>query len=189
AYRRAGGDPGGEELVWFFAAYWALVRAKVAEIVAAQHADARPAGSTAEPERLLRLGERLCWRARGPLAIVVAGPPASGKSTLANELGRRFGLAVLSSDRTRKRLAGIGATERGGRELYTAALSAQTYRTLGSSAAAIRDGGAGVVLDATCGTASDRAELLGTLGGDPGRILLAQCQVPLTCALARAAAR
>jgi aminoglycoside phosphotransferase family enzyme/predicted kinase len=186
AYRRAGGDPGTDELVWFFAAYWAYVRAKVRSIAAAQHAGDR-AGSECRP--LLDLAQRLCWRARGAVAIIVVGPPASGKSTLASELSTRSGLPIVSSDQTRKRLAGLAPTERAGPDLYTPELTAQTYRALGRSAAALRASGSGVVIDATCGRAEDRAHLLGELDGDQGSVLFVRCAVPLACALQRAADR
>jgi uncharacterized protein len=186
AYRGAGGDPGTPELVWFFAAYWALVRAKVALIAEMQ----RAAGS--EPVSagaLLRLAERLSWRARGAVAIAVAGPPGSGKSTLAGAVAERSGLAVLSSDVTRKRLAGLAPTQRASPEHYTARFTAATYRTLGEAAAETLSRGEGVVIDATCATRAERADLLRALGVAPGRLMFVECRVPLECAIERAAAR
>jgi len=188
-YRHAGGDPGSEELVWFFAAYWALVRAKVEGIAASQH---RPDPSHGEPARAHELGalaERLCWRARGPVAVVVAGPPASGKSTLAGHLSKLSGLPIVSSDVTRKRLAGLTSIERGPAELYTHERSIETYRALGEAVARHFAEHRGVVLDATCGTRDQRAELLGALAHDPRGLLFVECRVPLACALERSAAR
>ena len=88
AYRDAGGDPGEDRLIAFYAAYRALVRAKVALLRAAQH----PASSSehgresAAARDLLALAERFAWRARLPLVIVICGVPAAGKSHLAQAL-------------------------------------------------------------------------------------------------------
>lgn len=188
AYRQAGGDPGGDELVWFFAAHWALVRAKVGLIAVSQHGPA----SSREAERaarLFELAERLRWRARGPVAIAIAGPPASGKSTLAAELSRRGGLPVVSSDVTRKRLAGLPPTQRAPAELYAPERTVETYRALGTAASRHLQDGTGVVIDATCGTRSARAELLAALGADPARTLFVECRVPPASALERSAER
>ena len=67
-YRRAGGDPGDDALVAFFAAYRAWVRAKVACLRAlelAQH-DPERAAKEVEARELLTLGHRFAWRARRP---------------------------------------------------------------------------------------------------------------------------
>ena len=189
AYRAADGDPGSDGLVWFFAAHWALVRAKVGMIAEAQHAsgarDHPPAGAV----RQLDLAERLGWRARGPLAVVVAGPPASGKSTLALELSRRSALQVISSDVVRKRLAGLAPTQRAPAGSYTRERTIETYRALGEEAAGALADGHGVLIDATCGTPTERSELLGAIGAHPAGLLFVECRVPLDCALARASER
>ena len=182
-YRRAGGDPGSDRLVWFFAAHWALVRAKVAI------SPGEWPGAPAEAERLLELAERLAWRARGPLAIVLAGPAASGKSTLAGELGRRTGWPVLSSDATRKHLAGLGPLDRAGPEHYTSEFTTRTYRALGEGAGRALAQAAGVLLDATCSRARDRREMLAAMDGALANVLFVRCAVSLQTALDRAAAR
>ena len=104
AYRHAGGDPGSEQLRCFYSAYWALVRAKVALIAAGTHHGGLRRRERARAERLWGLAERLCWRARGPVVIVVCGPAASGKSTLAGAprssltaAGRLLGCAAQAS--------------------------------------------------------------------------------------------
>jgi len=188
-YRRQGGDPGGNELVWFFAAHWALVRAKVTAIAASQHRGRSAAGPADGVRRLLELAGRLCWRARGPLVVVVAGPPASGKSTLAADLSRRSGLPVVSSDVTRKRLAGLAPSQRAPARRYTCERTAETYRTLGRAVGRRLSAGDGVVVDATCGTAHERAELLRGLGDARAEMLFLECRVPLACALERAERR
>ena len=114
AYRDAGGDPGPDALIAFYAAYRALVRAKVALLRGAQlpGTSAEHGQQSAHARDLIALAERFAWRARRPLTIVVCGVPASGKSCLAHALAEQSGLPHLSSDVIRKRLAGLRQTER-----------------------------------------------------------------------------
>src|SRR6476659_10070713 len=139
AYRDAGGDPGADELVWFHAAHWALVRSKVAVIAGIERVHTR-AGDVAAPE-LRDLAERLAWRARGRFVLAIAGPPASGKSTLAQGLAVRSGLPVLSSDIVRKDLAGVPSGARAGDDVYSDEFTLRTYRALCDSARRLVESG------------------------------------------------
>ncbi|MBV8901838.1 MAG: AAA family ATPase, partial [Verrucomicrobia bacterium] len=69
-----------------------------------------------------------------PMVLIVAGRVGSGKSTLAGALGDELGCEIFSSDRTRKRLAGVPLYERGTstrrRRLYSEAMTGRTYREL-----------------------------------------------------------
>ncbi len=185
-YRKAGGSPGEDALLAFHSAYWALVRAKVAVIAASSSGDS---ARLVQAERLRALAERLRWRARGPLALIVSGPAASGKSTLAGELAERSGLTVLASDQLRKRLAGIEPAERARPEHYSANFTQATYAALGETARARLAQGEGVILDATCRTAEQRSVLLGAIEGVAERVLLVQCRVSLATAMRRARER
>ena len=117
AYRAAGGDPGDDALVSFFAAQRALIRAKVALVRAGQVERADAARRRADAESLLALADRLGWRVRIGPAVVVSGPAASGKSTLAATIGERAGgaRAVVRSrpqGAPGSRADGSGARER-----------------------------------------------------------------------------
>jgi hypothetical protein len=181
-------DPGGSSLRSFYAAHCALVRAKVALI----SADLRGGEHEQQLQRatqLWALGERLCWRARMPVAVVICGPAASGKSTLARELSRRSGMPAVASDAVRKRLARLGATEHARAEHYSARFTRATYEALGRDAAiALRDG-EGVIVDATCRTRTDRDLLLESLQRSGATRLVVRCEVPIELARARAAGR
>lgn len=189
AYRHAGADPGSERLGCFYSAYWALVRAKVALIAAGTHHGALRRRERAQAERLWGLAERLCWRARGPVVIVVCGPAASGKSTLASHLARHSRLPVVSSDVLRKRLAGVELSERARPEHYTQEFTRAVYLSLAREALARLEGRGGVIVDATCHTRRERAALFAVLRRDGVSFLAVQCQVTLQTALARAARR
>ena len=187
AYQHAGGNPASEVLRAFYGAHWALVRAKV-ELIRAAGTSANGARSPRRPARLLRLAERLCWRARKPLAITVCGLPASGKSTLAGALARRSGYALLSSDVLRKQRAGLAPTEVAGVELYTQAETLKTYAELARAAGERLDRSGGVIVDATFRTRQQRALLLHRL--DPRtRSVFVQCRILPETAITRAEAR
>jgi aminoglycoside phosphotransferase family enzyme/predicted kinase len=188
-YRDCGMDTGGDALLSFYGANRALVRAKVALIGAAEHDDALRTALLAQTRSMWVLAERLCWRARAPLALVVCGPPASGKSTLAGELSSRSGFDVLSSDVVRKSAAGLKATDRAAPEHYSHRFTHHTYELLARQAHDLISHGNGVIVDATCGSRADRSTLLGRLGRMGVPRLVVRCEIPLGVALRRAAQR
>ena len=184
AYRDAGGEPGEDSLISLFGAHRALVRAKVALLRARQDAGS---GAEGEAARLLALAALLAWRAHAPLALVVCGPPASGKSSLAEAIGRRSGFAVLSSDRVRKEGLGLPARERAPEPAYGAAARAAVYAELGRRAQVALDAGGGVIVDATFGDPELRASFFGELTtAQRGRLRAVECRAPLAVLAVRA---
>jgi aminoglycoside phosphotransferase family enzyme/predicted kinase len=166
-YAGAGGDPGPPELLVFFGAYRALVRAKVAAL----------AGRTAEAHSLIDLAVRLSWRARRPLRVIVTGPPASGKSTLATALADAAGVAHLGSDAIRPRDAG-------GHGRYDTSSRAAVYRRLGRAASRLDS----YVIDATFGEPALQQAFLDAAGGVDG-VAIVDCHAPAAVLLERAASR
>jgi aminoglycoside phosphotransferase family enzyme/predicted kinase len=187
AYRGAGGDPGDDALVAFFAVYRALVRAKVA-LVRSGQADDRER-RLAEARSRLALAERLAWRARQPGLVVLAGLSASGKTTLAELLAQRSGLANLNSDAVRKRLLGIAPAARAAASAYGESFNHRTYRELGRLAAGELARSGGAIVDATFRRHRDRAAFLEALGGLPERATVVECRAPLSVRLERARRR
>ena len=173
-YRESGGDPGGDELVSFYAAYRAWVRAKIAFL---------RGGRLDRVRTLAKLGERFAWRARGPLLIVVCGAAATGKTRLAETLASAAGLPHLSSDVVRKELWGLAPSERAPSAAYSEEASLRTYEELG---ARVRGG---AVVDATFRLRSHRAAFAAGRAGDGPAPVFAECRAPAAVVAERALER
>jgi aminoglycoside phosphotransferase family enzyme/predicted kinase len=136
-------------------AYWALVRAKVAHLRAAQG----DATGSVEARELLHLAHEHLQRAR-PRLVLVGGLPGSGKSTVASRVAREQGWVLVSSDRLRKELAGLPSTARTGdafgEGLYDPGHTAATYDALLTRAREALERGETVVVDASWGSAGHR---------------------------------
>jgi uncharacterized protein len=189
-YRAAGIDPGEDRLIALYALSKALVRMKIEHLAADQHAPGSAAHGhhSAAARELLALAERLAWRARLPLAIVICGLPAAGKSQLASALCAASGLAHLSSDLTRKRLAGIDPHRRGMPHLYSGDFSKLTYAELGARAAGEVRSRNGVIVDATFRSRADR-DAFRQAFTKQAPLLFVECTAPLEVLARRAASR
>jgi aminoglycoside phosphotransferase family enzyme/predicted kinase len=153
-------------VVDYLAAYRAFVRAKVAGI-AARDAGIE-AGQRAAAERSaashLELAEGFLREPRGGALLVLCGVVGSGKSSAAEALADPGRGVVISSDRTRKRMAGLAATDRPGAALgggiYRREVSDRVYRGLLDRAAAVVESGRLAVLDAAFAQAHRRRAAL-----------------------------
>lgn len=190
AYRDAGGDPGDDPLVAFYAAYRALVRAKIGLLRAAElpPTGAAHGEESARARDLIVRAERFAWRARLPLVIVVCGLPANGKSCLAKELAELCGLPHLSSDVTRKELAGLRSDQRAPRDIYSAEWNARTYAELGDRVAAASRGCGGAIVDATFRHRADRQVFAAAFDAS-APLLFVECQAPAQVLVRRAGRR
>lgn len=177
-YREAGGTVPPHALLAFFGVHRALVRAKVALLRAAQlHGDAAD-DAAAQAFHLLSVARRLRWRARGRPILLVTGPPASGKSTLASALQEMGRLPVLSSDELRPR-------DEDGAD-YSAAGREAVYRELAARAEAAGP----CVIDATFGDAGVQQAFLAALPRDRrGDLVVIGCHAPLVDRIERARRR
>jgi uncharacterized protein len=136
AWFRASGDEEGRTLLPFYRSYRAAVRGKVRGMVTG---DEVPAGER-EAARLDSRGHWLLALSeleppdRRPGLVLVIGLPGTGKSTVARGVAREGGFRLLSSDRTRKSLAGVGeeaaAAADFGEGIYTSDWSDLTYDAL-----------------------------------------------------------
>ncbi|MBV8432621.1 MAG: AAA family ATPase, partial [Solirubrobacterales bacterium] len=179
AYRESGGDPGSDQLISFYAAYRALVRAKVELVRASQLARSSAAFSrrSATARELIAVAEAFAWRARLPLIIIVCGLPASGKSHLARALAVRTHLPHLSSDVTRKQMAGITSTHRAPESHYSADWNARTYAALARRVTQALETTGGAIVDATFRHRADRQAFGSALESDVPRLYV-ECRAP-----------
>jgi uncharacterized protein len=189
AYREAGGDPGDDALVAFFAAQRALIRAKVALVRAGQVSGPDAERRRADATALLELGQRLGWDVRLGTAAIVCGVAASGKSTLAAALAEASGATVLSSDLIRKELLGISPTARAPASAYEPGVNRRTYDALGRRARERLVAGGRVVVDATFRFRADREAFAAGLGDAAAEPLWIECRAPGAVLAHRAAAR
>ena len=156
-YAAAGDDFDLYSVVDLFVAYRSAVRAKVASL-AATDVDIRAEQRTAargSADRHLALAESsLADRAPGFL-VLTCGTVGSGKSTVARALAAAVQGAIISSDRTRKRLAGLDASDHrhtGAAPdvgLYSVERTAEVYAALLERAEPVIASGRVAVLDAS----------------------------------------
>jgi aminoglycoside phosphotransferase family enzyme/predicted kinase len=147
-YDEFSGESHPSSLVDYYVACRALVRAKVSALRVGQGDESARPTATA----LLELA-RAHLRSGRIALVLVGGAPGTGKSTLAEGLGRRNGWAVLRSDVVRKELAGIdprtSAPAGVGEGLYTHAVTRRTYDELLSRARVALGLGQSVIVDAS----------------------------------------
>ncbi len=143
------GDYAGLPLLRWFSAYRALVRAKVALIGVRQTDPADAASATAMATKRIGLADALA-HPEAPRLIMTSGLSGGGKSTVAMALAQSLGAVRIRSDVERKRLHGMGPTERAADPalLYNASSTAGTYQRLAAAAGAALDGGVSAVVDA-----------------------------------------
>ncbi|MFJ5300834.1 AAA family ATPase [Pseudomonas sp. NPDC088368] len=137
------GDYEGLELLNFYKAYRALVRAKVALFSLSADADHVQRATTLRQYRnYANLAESYSAIPSNFLAIT-HGVSAVGKSHVAMRLVEALGAVRLRSDVERKRLFGDS------QDLYSADVSRKTYQRLNELAAVVLHAGFPVVIDAT----------------------------------------
>ncbi|HSG31985.1 MAG TPA: AAA family ATPase [Thermodesulfobacteriota bacterium] len=107
-------------LVDFYKCYRAYVRGKVGSIRAEDKnlPKDEKVKSVQNAKKYFQLSTRYALFGSDPVVIVIFGLIASGKSTFADRLSSELGCNVISSDVTRKNLAGIPLTQKAGEHLY-----------------------------------------------------------------------
>ena len=140
------GDYAGLAALPYYQVYRAMVRAKVAAILAGQHG-----GDLAETRAYLALAERLA-EPRRPVLVLMHGVSGSGKSWHAQQLLEALGAVRLRSDVERKRLFGLAASASsagvpGG--IYTREAGQRTLTHLVDTSRSLLAAGFSVIVDAT----------------------------------------
>ncbi|MFN9703623.1 MAG: AAA family ATPase [Planctomycetota bacterium] len=192
AYVARSGDGDLPALLPWLCSYRAMVRAKVAAIAAVDAAlpAADRDGARHSARAHLRLAATSGCEADGPRWLVLCGPPASGKSTIAAALHAATGWPVVATDAVRKQLAGIAPQQHGDAAVYTPEFTARTYATVFAAAAAATAAGAGVVvLDGNFATADQRRAAATAAGAAGAQAMVLHVDVDAATALARATER
>jgi predicted kinase len=121
--------------------------------------------------------------ASAPALVVVTGPPASGKTTLAEALARELGLPLVAKDAIKERLFDAFGT---GDRAWSHALGRAAFEVLFGRVEAELRAGRSVVAEANFETASAGVSF-GRL--PPARIVQLHCSAPLDVLLERYRAR
>jgi uncharacterized protein len=191
-YARESNDFDLYALVDFYESYRAYVRAKVSSLVADDPtidvAARERAGKDARAHFLLSLS-RGRHALLQPAVVAVGGNLASGKTTIADVIGRQLSAPVVEADRTRKALLGVRA-EKAVHEApwsgaYRPDITKRVYGEIFRRAAVVLASGRPVIIDASFRSASFRkaARQLALGNGVPFRFV--ECRVDRSLARAR----
>ncbi len=143
------GDWEGLQVLPLYLSRQAYVRAKVTSLMLDDTAI-----STAEKAEVSQTAGhyyKQAWeytKTRQGKLTLMSGLSGSGKSTVARYLARRTGAVHIRSDAVRKHLGGIPVNERGGPDLYSDEMTAQTYGRLLELGIMLAERGWDVILDA-----------------------------------------
>ncbi len=184
AYVARTGDGGLRAVLGFYQCYRAYVRGKVTSLKLATSAlpDTERRRTLEAARAYYELANRYAMACVPvPALYLVVGLPGSGKSTVAATLGERWGIAHVSSDVERKRLAGFEPTARpvdAGVDVYTPGMDRRTYQRLIERAREELSAGRSVVLDATFRSAAGRREALRVAEEAGAPALVVECTLP-----------
>lgn len=162
-YLEATEDYGGLALLPLFLSARAAVRAKIAATMAAMEGN-RGAAEGLERDAAAYLDHALRALEPPPARLLaIGGLSGTGKSRLARAvapgLGAAPGAVVLRSDVLRKRLSGVGETERLPPEAYGPGTSERVYAELAGRARAVLAAGHAAIADAVYARPEERAAI------------------------------
>lgn len=188
-YAQHAGDYDLYTVLDFYESYRAYVRGKIASFVAAapdlDHARRTRAEASARHCFLLALAaERRALQE--PMVVAVAGIIASGKTTVAEQLGFEMSAPVVDADRTRKQLLGVQATapvhEGAWQGAYDPAFTEAVYAEVFRRAAVVLASGRSVIVEASFRSRALRARAreLAARHGVPFRLVECHAE-PAVC--------
>ena len=184
AYLKASGDAEVMQLLGFFKCYRAYVRAKVNSFLVDDPAltAERRQEALETAQAYYRLAHKYAQAFPRPAVIIVCGIMGTGKTTIAAELTRRWNGTHVSSDVTRKALAGLAPTEHRyeayGQGLYAAGMSQRTYQAMLAQARDALGRGDLVLLDATYRGAQERQEAARVADEAKAPLWILECVAP-----------
>jgi hypothetical protein len=169
-YLEQTGDYAGLDLLRFYCVYRAMVRAKVAAIELAQHAN-EESGDEHREELAHYLDQAMTYtRAAAPQLLITTGFSGSGKSTVTDKLLQHLGAVRLRSDVERRRMFGEAPAAQGiGSGKYSNDASDRLYAYLQEQSRRLLHAGYTVIVDAA---------FLQQARRKPFAALASECHVP-----------
>lgn len=168
-------------LLDFYKCYRAVVRAKV-NCLRLQQGDVNAEERAAllmDTGRYMSLAYRYALLFTRPTIWVICGLPASGKSTIAEELGRVLEIKVLNSDVIRKGLFNVRPNQERAipfeQGIYSKRATLLTYGRLLLLAQDEIEMGKSVILDATFGARHNRDEVVRLARDKDVNLIFVQC--------------
>lgn len=153
AYADASHDRDLGRLLKFYKSYRAFVRGKVNSFRSSDAELSEQERREAARSAIQYFDLADFYTRNRPFLFVMSGLVGCGKSTVANELARRYGAHRICSDLVRKRLAGVSPTTPVrlpyGEGIYSSEFTDQTYGAMLGEALEVLDDGCPVVVDAT----------------------------------------
>ena len=151
------------ELLPFYQSYRAYVRGKIEgfRLDDPTTPEGEKAQIAAQGKTFFDLARSYAKQPITPRLVLMGGLMGTGKTTVAEALSHERGFAHLSSDETRKRLAGIDPEDRRyvefDSDIYSPEFSQRTYQALFDEARDLLKSGRSVIVDASFRTKSERA--------------------------------
>jgi uncharacterized protein len=183
-YGKLSGDSWPATLAHFYIAYRATVRAKVA-CIRTQSGDV---GAERDARRLMVMARRRLEVGTVRL-VLVGGLPGTGKSTLARELQRKTGSALVRSDLIRKGLSGneleAGTPAGFATGRYAPGMSAQVYSGMIRTADTLLRSGQCVIMDASWSETAFRRQARALADQTHVDVIELRCEAPADVAEAR----
>lgn len=155
------GDWEGLEILPLYLSRQAYVRAKVNSFLL-DESDVTPEAQAKANQDAVHY-YHLAWqytRSHDGKLILMSGLSGSGKTTVARYLAQQLGAIQIRSDAVRKHLAGIPLEQSGGKKLYTAPMSQNTYQRLLELGTKLASRGFKVILDAKYNKQKLRGEVI-----------------------------
>src|SRR5437762_13659199 len=186
-------DGGMLKVTNFYKCYRAFVRGKVQSIQGLSMKTTTPEEHANQSARYFRLALRYAVTGSEPLMLVITGRVATGKTSVALQLGTELEWPVFSSDQIRKTMAGLPLTERTPLkrhdEIYSEQTTERTYRKLLEQGLAALQSQSGAVLDATFSSRAHRELLRDECSKANARWEIVELDVDLATIRARLKAR